>query len=331
LSQNKSTKMLKSLVFVVFCLELLQCASVDKKDRRGIRDKKLSDKEHFHEEGEEHDMDYDHEAFLGVDEAREFDQLPPEESRARLGKIVDRIDSNEDGFVSLDEMRDWIRFTQQRYITEDVDRQWTQHNVEQKEAFTWAEYRQLVYGFLDEDIEDNQVDEDTISYQHMEERDRRRWESADENKDGQLNKYEFKHFLHPEESDHMRDIVISETVDDIDKDSDGKISLSEYIGDMYRGDGDESTEPDWVKVEREAFNEHRDENGDGYMDQEEVRKWILPADYDHTEAEAKHLIYESDTDGDSKLSKDEILANYDLFVGSQATDFGEALTRHDEF
>ena len=54
-------------------------------------------------------------------------------------------------------------------------------------------------------------------------------------------------------------------------------------------------------------------------------------DYDHTEAEAKHLIYESDTNGDSKLSKDEILANYDLFVGSQATDFGEALTRHDEF
>ena len=106
-----------------------------------------------------------------MDEAREFDQLPPEESRARVGKIVDRIDSNEDGyeklrtymlpiyfkkmseisyninwrlcvrFVSLDEMRDWIRFTQQRYITEDVDRQWTQHNVEQKEAFTWAEYR----------------------------------------------------------------------------------------------------------------------------------------------------------------------------------------------
>ena len=59
--------------------------------------------------------------------------------------------------------------------------------------------------------------------------------------------------------------------------------------------------------------------------------FLLRPDYDHTEAEAKHLIYESDTDGDSKLSKDEILANYDLFVGSQATDFGEALTRHDEF
>ena len=56
--------MLKSLVFALFCLELLHCASVDKKDRV-IRDKKLSDKEHFHE-GEEHDIDYDHEAFLGM-------------------------------------------------------------------------------------------------------------------------------------------------------------------------------------------------------------------------------------------------------------------------
>lgn len=34
---------------------------------------------------------------------------------------------------------------------------------------------------------------------------------------------------------------------------------------------------------------------------------------------------------DGKLTKEEILDKYDLFVGSQATDFGEALTRHDEF
>jgi len=292
--------------------------------------RKLSEKEHS--EGDHHgDYDYDHDAFLGVDDAREFDQLPPEESKARLGKIVDRIDSNEDGYVTLDEMRDWIRFTQQRYISEDVDRQWNQHNVDNKETMSWEEYRTLVYGFLDEDLSDGHEDEDTISYQNMEGRDKKRWHTADEDKDGTLNKLEFKHFLHPEESDHMRDIVVSETLDDIDKDGDGLISLEEYVGDMFRGDGDESTEPDWVKTERESFNEVRDENGDGFMDAEEVKKWILPSDYDHTEAEAKHLIYESDVDGDAKLSKEEIMEKYDLFVGSQATDFGEALTRHDEF
>ena len=60
-----------------------------------------------------------------------------------------------------------------------------------------------------------------VYHRKMEERDRRRWDTADEDKDGHLNKFEFKHFLHPEEADHMRDVVISETVDDIDKDGDG--------------------------------------------------------------------------------------------------------------
>ena len=57
---------------------------------------------------------------------------------------------------------------------------------------------------------------------------------------------------------------------------------------------------------------------------------IFPADYDHAEAEAKHLIHEADVDGDSKLSKEEFMEKYMLFVGSHI-DVGEALTKHDEF
>ena len=34
---------------------------------------------------------------------------------------------------------------------------------------------------------------------------------------------------------------------------------------------------------------------------------------------------------DGKLTKEEILEKYDVFVGSQATEYGEALQRHDEF
>lgn len=34
---------------------------------------------------------------------------------------------------------------------------------------------------------------------------------------------------------------------------------------------------------------------------------------------------------DQELTKEEIIEKHDVFVGSQATDFGEALTRHDEF
>ena len=48
-------------------------------------------------------------------------------------------------------------------------------------------------------------------------------------------------------------------------------------------------------------------------------------------AESKHLILGSDADQDGELTKEEVLAKYDLFVGSQATEFGEALYKHDEF
>lgn len=193
-------------------------------------------------------------------------------------------------------------------------------------------YRKAVYGFMDDmDPQDLERDNEGFSYKAMLARDRRRWSVADRDGDDNLTRVEFAEFLHPEEAPRMRDIVVSETIDDIDKDKDGKVSVDEYIGDMYRAGEEGDEEPEWVRNERETFGSFRDKDKDGYMNHDEVRDWIIPPDFDHSEAEARHLVYEADTDADGKLSKEEILNKYDLFVGSQATDFGEALTRHDEF
>ncbi|XP_046394103.1 calumenin-B-like isoform X1 [Ischnura elegans] len=320
-------------LFLVYIFAISISLAIPKpEDKEGKKertiDRELSDQEHF--VNEEHNPQYDHEAFLG-EEAKTFDQLTPEESKKRLGIIVDKIDKNKDGFVSQDELKEWIRYTQSRYLLDDVDRQWKSYNPELKEKITWEEYRKLLYSFMDDaDANDLDRSDEGPSYRDMLQRDRRRWSVADEDGDDALTRKEFMAFLHPEEMGHMRDIVVLETMEDIDKDKDGKVSLEEYIGDMYRGsEGD--TEPEWVKSEREQFSKFRDKNGDGVMDKEEVKNWIIPPDFDHAEAEARHLIYESDSDGDQKLTKDEILNKYDLFVGSQATDFGEALSRHDEF
>lgn len=43
----------------------------------------FSDAEHF--KNEHHNKQFDHDAFLGEDQAKTFDQLPPEESKRRLG------------------------------------------------------------------------------------------------------------------------------------------------------------------------------------------------------------------------------------------------------
>lgn len=319
-------------ILVVSKLGLGASLDHEKQDKdRVIHGRPLSDKErHLDEEDEDHE--YDHEAFLG-DEAEEFDELSPEESQRRLGIIVDRMDKNEDGHITVEELSEWIKYTQNRYIGDDVERQWESHKQKGKETINWDEYRQNVYGFLDEE-EEAEPEEHGFSYKQMETRDSRRWIRADLDKDGELTKTEFQAFLHPEDAEHMRDIVVTETLEDIDKDHDGKINIEEYIGDMYKdedADVGKDEEPEWVTSEREQFTQHRDSNGDGFMDIEELTAWIIPPDFDHSEAEAKHLIFESDLDEDSMLTKEEILDKYDLFVGSQATDFGEALNRHDEF
>lgn len=54
----------------------------------------------------------------------------------------------------------------------------------------------------------NEEDSSTFSYKDMIERDERRWKAADKDNDGFLSKEEFADFLHPEEAEHMRDIVV---------------------------------------------------------------------------------------------------------------------------
>lgn len=53
--------------------------AVPKPDEKRVLDHEFG----HHMQEDEHDKQYDHEAFLG-EEAKTFDQLPPEESRRRL-------------------------------------------------------------------------------------------------------------------------------------------------------------------------------------------------------------------------------------------------------
>uniref|UniRef100_T1E6A3 Calumenin-like protein n=1 Tax=Crotalus horridus TaxID=35024 RepID=T1E6A3_CROHD len=292
------------------------------KKERVHHEAQLSDKVH----DDAQNFDYDHDAFLGADEAKTFDQLTPEESKERLGAMVGKIDTDKDGFVTEGELKDWIKKAQKKYVYENVARQWQEYDLDQDGLISWAEYRNVTYGTYLDDADPD----DGFNYKQMMVRDERRFKMADKDGDLVATKEEFTAFLHPEEYDYMKDIVVQETMEDIDKNGDGFINLEEYIGDMYSHDGD-TEEPEWVKTEREQFVEFRDKNHDGKMDKEETKDWILPSDYDHAEAEARHLVYESDKDKDGKLTREEVVDKYDLFVGSQATDFGEALVRHDEF
>lgn len=51
--------------------------------------------------------------------------------------IVDKIDENKDALINLSELKNWIQFTQRRYLEEDVDRQWRQHNPNKSDEVNW--------------------------------------------------------------------------------------------------------------------------------------------------------------------------------------------------
>lgn len=281
------------------------------------------DKDHF--EGDVHKSSYDHDAFVGKDEALEYQNLTPEQSKERLAKLITVMDKDNDGVITEAELIDHIKFMQKRYILKDVERTWVNHGGNKTNKLTWEDYKKTVYGPEDANIEV------TDEYAKMMSRDERRWKMADTDGDNTLNKDEYACFMHPEHCDHMKDVIVTETVEDIDKNKDGAVDIEEYINDMYRPDDDpnQKGEPDWVKFERETFKTHRDKNGDGKLDNEELKEWIMPTGFDHAEAEAKHLIQMADENKDRQLSKDEILNHYDVFVGSQATDYGEQLQKHD--
>lgn len=304
----------------VVVLDIIQCGVLEHKEQRILQGRPLSNNPR---QGDT-DYEYDHDAFLGDDESEYFDTLDPEESKRRLGIICDKIDTNQDSLINLEELQKWIQYVQEREVREDTERQWEEQKKDAGDKLSWESYKDDVYGFVDDH------EEAGYSFKPMMERDHRRWQKADSDKDDKLNKEEFQAFLHPEDAEHMRDILVLETLEDMDTDKDGSLSVDEYIGDMYK-ELPGGSEPDWVTQEKTLFGTERDKDGDGFMSFEEVKRWIVPDDFDHSLGEARHLIVQADVNGDSFLSKEEVLEQHEMFVGSSATQFGEVLRRHDEF
>lgn len=78
--QSANRMELRPLV-MCFALCVVYATSKPTKQERVHHDLPLSSREH--DDGE--NFDYDHEAFLGQEEAKSFEQLTPEESKERLG------------------------------------------------------------------------------------------------------------------------------------------------------------------------------------------------------------------------------------------------------
>ncbi|XP_065544645.1 reticulocalbin-2 isoform X1 [Lathamus discolor] len=277
----------------------------------------------------QHRADYDREALLGgQDEADEYARLSPEEQQRRLGAIVRKIDSDADGLLTKDELSSWIQQSFKHYVTQEAKQHFNDYDKDGDGLLSWKEYNMQMYD-REIDFDENSVleDQEEESFRQLHLKEKKRFEKANRDNVPDLNVDEFVAFEHPEEVEYMTDFVIQEALEEHDKDGDGFVSLEEFLGD-YRRDPTAREDPEWILVEKDRFVNDYDKDNDGKLDPQELLSWIVPNNQGIAQEEALHLIEEMDLNDDKKLSEAEILKNQDLFLNSEATDYGRQL--HDE-
>lgn len=178
----------------------------------------------------------------------------------------------------------------------------------------------------------------------MAERADARWKLADENGDTLLTKSEFKHLLYPDEGhEELQNLFIREATEDMDLDTDGKISLDEFMKHMeVLAEDQERNDPGWLSSQHENFGRFLDKDKDGVLDGDEIKDWLVPPKSKKYEVQAKRFLDIGDANEDHKLSYSEILQNYEQYLTilpveywkasiSETTDpANEILTNRDE-
>lgn len=275
--------------------------------------------QHVSEHQGDDDHELDHEAILGSrQKAAEFDGLSAEESKRRLKALVEKggMDANGDGFVDKEELSNWVLKSFKNLAMEEGEDRLEEDDEDDNGLVSWEEY---LKGSFDID----ELSKDKGNRNELLEEDKVLWKAADINGDGFLDAQEFAAFHSPEEFEHMHDILVKQLLERRDHNKDGFIDFAEYISDE-RGEVPDARSEQYIS-EKDKFESNYDRNGDKKLDWSECLDWIVPNNTEIAENEAQHLITSADDDNDGRLSVQEIIDSHEVFVGSEATHFGEQL------
>lgn len=304
----------------VFCLALLCVCILEVQAGSRIKfrephNHKLSSEEHY--ENGEHNEEFDHAAFLGQDEAKRWKKLPPYEVKQQLKELFPKIDVNQDKNVSDQELYEWIEQHMRKHVLRGAGKKMKDLDTNKDGKVSWEEYKESKFPASMEEGLKPDVLKDLRLIQN---RDKRRFDFVDTDNDGHLSREELTLFMHPEESKRMTSFIIQETLDMFDTNKDGKVSLSEYLGDESTRDSQN------LKSLTRTFNIELDRNHDGFLDKREIQKWTLPGtDKDPIEIEAHHMMKMGDDNKDGFLQVDELVRHYREFAGSRVTKYGDLL------
>ncbi|XP_025196696.1 calumenin-A-like [Melanaphis sacchari] len=252
----------------------------------------------------EHDHRTDS-AYAGIltdeEDIEEMKHLEPSEIKPRMSAILESMDINKNGFIEKKELLAKLLDSYRKLSAEESDAEFLTSDLDEDGYVTWKEYVGDTYGSSEHFDDENAEDEKQIFF------------AADVNKDGHLNKEEFRYFYTPEDYPHMQSIILLGVMNRFDTDKDEKITFDEFIGDRRTDHTEE-----WLQEEKTKFIEELDINKDGVLDKDEVHNWASPNNNMIAETEADVLIMKADKNHDGVLSFDEILDNYYTFISPES-------------
>ena len=154
--------------------------------------------------------------------------------------------------------------------------------------------------------------------------------AADQNQDGYLDVNEFPLFTSPEDFPIMHDVLYRLAMRRKDLDGDGLLPFDEFVRNE-RGEMPEQSSESYL-IDKDKFENDLDRDRDGFLQKEETIQWLIPNQHEIANDEADHLIAACDEDKDGRLTLDEIVKNYEVFLESELTDHGDRLKElhHDE-
>jgi len=272
-----------------------------------------------------------------------YTDLDTEEIEDIMRRIAAHMDANKDGYVDLEELTIWTLFSMHNINAKWAHEEWEDIDMHGNNmGMSWQDVCNEEYGFQFEQSVDQygpreveKFDPDNEEYYDFNRnynRNRAKFESADRNTDGFLNRDEWLLYNNPFKVQEVKDSMLKKIMEKIDTDQDGAISLQEYLNDWKIRPSDAND--DALEYDIDEFKDDLDRNGDSILEGDELIFWLDADLAGDANDEAEHLMDTCDGDQDGKLTAEEIVDHYDFLIDHEVMEHGDTLRDfyyHDEF
>ncbi|KAJ8558107.1 hypothetical protein K7X08_004873 [Anisodus acutangulus] len=176
--------------------------------------------------------------------------------------------------------------------------------------------------FTNEDIERNETSHGEAGWWMSQ------FRNADADRSGTLNLYEFRDFMHPEDSRNeqiqkwlLREKISLESLQQMDVNKDHRLNRLEFSNgayNIYKTYLEYESLGTNIPTPFEAFA-NLDYDGDGFLRVEELKpilQYLCPGELSYAKVYTTYLIREADDNQDGKLTLDEILNHESIFYST---------------